>query len=108
MPIYHDRQFSVKQLAELWEKTPKTVKKIINDAEKKKLPLELYVSIYVDKIDKNVAVSGTIWVNEKGNCRNCKKSYVKIGRWNQYCPICSKKLKYSSQIDRAIDEIKQY
>jgi len=107
MPKYHNCEFSVKQLAELWEKTPKTVKKILSEAEGKKLPLELYVSLYVDKIDKKVAVSGNLWANEKGKCRKCEKSYVKVGRWNQYCSSCAKNLKYSSQIDQDIDEIKR-
>jgi tRNA(Ile2) C34 agmatinyltransferase TiaS len=96
MPIYHGEMFTIKELSELLEKSGKTIKKMIDDAESKNLPLETYIKLYVDKQETTESVTGEVWIQHKSNCKKCKKSYNKQGRTNLYCPVCSSKMKYES------------
>ena len=105
MPKYHGREFSVTQLSKLLGKPTTRIKELVKEAEDKRLSLERYMTLYESTQQKHQAVSGKIWVNCKGTCKKCNKSYTKTGRWNMFCPVCNKDKHYRSEIHEYFDKV---
>ena len=103
MPLYHGENFTLAELCELWGKCNKKVKKMVKHAEELGMSLEKYYALYVEKQKDTDSLSGKIWVNKKGICRKCKKSFTKTGKWHTSCPVCSKDQKYNSNISEFFD-----